>query len=207
MTASAGIVVTVGGVRARTAPLSDRAAHDAAEALGQAWFGPNFDESHFDAWAEGVADILFVAEDATTGAFLGYADQMFLATHTEQALRAGTISEEEFDAEAVLRDEQVRALPNGSRVALYLAGMCVTEPGTARGHDAACALRVCRRALLSQWRSHGIDIVMLMAAATDAGTRMATRFGGRLISLADTRADGYDLFELTDLPEESARRS
>ena len=194
------IVARVGGVQARTAPVSDRGAHASAEALGQHWFGPNFDESHFDAWASRVEEILFVAEHAETGEFLGYADQMFLAPHVEAALRAGTIGEDEFGDDAVLDDATLLALPAGSRVTLYLAGMCVTAPRTPQGHDAARALRACRRTLLSQWRARDLQVVMLMAAATEAGRKIATRAGGVLIGPADARVDGYDLYELQELP-------
>lgn len=194
------ITATVGSVRARTAPVHDRAAHAAAEALGQQWFGPNFDEAHFDAWAARCEHILFVAEDATTGTFLGYADQMFLASHVDAALRAGTIGEDQFGADAVLGDAAVRALPPGSRVSLYLAGMCVTAPRTPQGHEAARALRACRRELLTRWRACGVQVSMLLAAATDAGRKIATRAGGIRIGAADARIDGYDLFELTELP-------
>lgn len=196
------ITAIVGDVRARTAPIADRAAHDAAEALGQQWFGPNFDEARFDEWASRVEDLLFVAEDVATGAFLGYADQLFLAPPVDTALRAGTIGEDEFDHNAILDDATLRALPTGSRVTLYLAGMCVTAPGTAAGHDAARALRACRRTLVAQWRTRGLDVVMLMAAATDGGRKIATRAGGVLIGPADARVDGYDLFELRDLPQD-----
>ncbi len=189
-----------GGVCARTAPVSDRAAHAAAEALGQHYFGPNFDESHFDAWATGVEALLFVAEDATTGEFLGYADQMFLAPHVDAALRAGTIAEEDFGLDAVLTDAALRALPVGSRVTLYLAGMCVVAPGTPRCRAAARALRACRRELLAAWRARGLQVTMLLAAATPVGRRIAERAGGVLIGPAHTRLDGYDLFELCELP-------
>lgn len=195
------ITATVGSVRARTAPLADRPAHDAAEALGQQWFGPSFDEARFDEWARRIEHLLFVAEDTTTGVFLGYADQLFLAPHTEAALRAGTISEDEFGADAILDDKTVRALPTGSRVTLYLAGMCVTTPRTPLGHDAARALRACRRSLVAQWRSRGLLVTMLMAAATEAGRKIATRAGGVLIGPADARVDGYDLYELRELPD------
>jgi hypothetical protein len=201
------ITSVAGSVIARTAPLSDRAAHDAAEALGQQWFGPSFDESRFDAWAERIVHLLFVAEDARTGAFLGYADQLFLSPATEQAMRNGTTTEDAFDEHSVLDDAELLRLPAGSRVALYLAGMCVTAPGTTAGREAAMALRACRRMLVAGWRARGLQIVLLMAAATDAGHRVATRAGGRLISAAAARADGYDLFELTDIPDERARRS
>jgi len=194
------ITAQAGRVRARTAPLTDRAAHDAAEALGQQWFGPNFDEARFDGWAQRVAHLLFVAEDSETGAFLGYADQMFLAPHVEAALRAGTIGEDEFGDDAIVDDATMLALPAGSRVTLYLAGMCVTAPRTPEGHEAARALRACRRTLLAQWRARGLQVVMLMAAATEAGRKIATRAGGVLIGPADARVDGYDLFELRELP-------
>ena len=66
------ISATAGTVRARTAPLSDRAAHDAAEALGQQWFGPNFDEARFDEWAQRVEHlpdrILLYADDGEAAA-------------------------------------------------------------------------------------------------------------------------------------------
>ena len=194
------IVARVGGVQARTAPVSDRGAHAAAEALGQHWFGPNFDESHFDAWASRVEEILFVAEDAETGAFLGYADQMFLTEATDAALRAGTIAEEDFREASVLSDEAMRALPRGASVTLYLAGMCVTAPGSEAGRCAARALRTCRRELLARWRARGLQVVMLLAAATPTGVRIATRAGGVLIGSADARVDGYDLYELQELP-------
>jgi len=187
-------------VRARTAPLADRAAHEAAEALGQQWFGPNFDEVRFDAWAQRVEHLLFIAEDVESGEFLGYADQLFLASHAEAALRAGTISEDEFGDDAILDDATMLALPAGSRVTMYLAGMCVTAPRTPQGHEAARALRACRRTLLGQWRARGLQVVMLMAAATEAGRKIATRAGGVLIGPAGARVDGYDLFELRELP-------
>lgn len=201
------IAATIGSVVARTAPLSDRAAHDAAEALGQQYFGPSFDESRFDAWAARIAHLLFVAEDAASGEFLGYADQLFLSPGTEQALRHGTITEDAFDEHSVVDDAQLLRLPAGSRVTLYLAGMCVTAPGTAAGREAAMALRACRRTLVAAWRARGLQIVLLMAAATEAGRRVATRAGGILVSPAAARADGYDLFELTDIPDDRARRS
>ncbi len=201
------ITSAAGSVIARTAPLSDRAAHDAAEALGQQWFGPSFDESRFDAWAERIAHLLFVAEDAHSSAFLGYADQLFLSPATEQALRDGTITEDAFDEHSVLDDAELLRLPAGSRVTLYLAGMCVTAPGTTAGREAAMALRACRSTLVAAWRARGLEIVLLMAAATEAGRRIATRAGGILVSPAAARADGYDLFELTDIPEDRARRS
>lgn len=194
------IVHTCGTVRARTAPLADRAAHAAAEALGQQWFGPNFDEAHFDAWAARCAHILFVAEDARTGAFLGYADQMILAPEVDVALRAGTISEAHFGEDAILADVDVAGLPPGTPVSLYLAGMCVTAPGTWQGREAARALRACRRELLTRWRARGLRVAMLLAAATDGGRKIATRAGGILIGAADARVDGYDLFELQELP-------
>ena len=195
------ITATVGSVCARTAPLSDRAAHDAAEALGQQWFGPNFDEARFDDWARRVEHLLFVAEDATTGEFLGYADQLFLSPHIDAALRAGTISEEAFGIDAILDDATMHAMPAGTHVTLYLAGMCVTAPRTPVGHEAARALRACRRALLAQWRGRGLEVTMLMAAATVAGRTIATRAGGVLIGPADARVDGYDLYELRELPD------
>lgn len=194
------IEATCGSVRARTAPLADRAAHAAAEALGQQWFGPNFNESIFDDWAARVANLLFVAEDRNSGRFVGYADQMFLAPATDQALRAGTLAEEDFDEAAVLSDAAMQSLPAGAPVTLYLAGMCVTAPGTAQGHDAAKALRACRRELVQQWRTQGLQIAIVVAAATAAGHRMATRAGGRIISAAAERVDGYDLYELPELP-------
>lgn len=200
------ITATIGSVVARTAPLSDRAAHDAAEALGQRYFGPSFEESRFDAWAARIAHLLFFAEDAAGGDFLGYADQLFLSPGTEQALRQGTITEDAFDEQSVVDDAQLLRLPAGSRVTLYLAGMCVTAPGTPAGHEAAMALRACRRTLLAEWRARGLEIVLLMAAATEAGRRIATHAGGTLVSPAATRADGYDLFELRDIPEERPRR-
>ena len=190
----------IGGACARTAPVSDRAAHAAAEALGQHYFGPNFDESHFDAWATGVEALLFVAEDAETGEFLGYADQMFLAPHVDAALRAGTITEEDFGLDAVLTDDAMRRLPPDAPVTLYLAGMCVVAPGTSRCRAAARALRACRRELLSAWRARGLRITMLLAAATPVGRRIAERAGGVLIGPAHARVDGYDLFELRELP-------
>lgn len=193
----------VGRVLARTAPLGDRAAHEAAEALGQAWFGPNFDESHFDAWAARCAEILFVAEDEA-GTFLGYADQMFLAAPVERAFRAGTIAEQDFGADAVLGDDDVAALPVGSEVTLYLAGMCVTAPGTPLGREAAQALRACRRELVATWRARGLRVRLIMAAATEAGRRIAERAQGVLLAAGTTRRDGYDLFELPDIPDESA---
>lgn len=191
----------VDGVRARTAPLHDRAAHASAEALGQAWFGPNFSESCFDAWAAQCANILFVAEFPATGEFLGYADQLFLAPGTAAALRAGHMDETHFTTHDVLGDEAVAQLPAGSTVTLYLAGMCVTHPGTRHGRAAAKALRGCRRALLAHWRSRGLTIHLLLAAATEAGRKIATRAGGVLIGTGDARADGYDLYELPDLPD------
>lgn len=194
------ISAVVGTVRARTAPLSDRAAHRAAEDLGQAWFGPNFDESCFDEWAARCEEILFVAEDVHTGQFLGYADQMLLTPATEAALRAGTITEAEFGPDAVLSDDAVAALPLGSEVTLYLAGMCVTAPGTPQGRDAARALRACRRELVSRWRARGLTVRALLAAATEAGRTIATRAGGVLVGPAATRRDGYDLYELSELP-------
>lgn len=194
------IEVVVGSVRARTAPLADRTAHAAAEALGRQWFGPNFDESHFDAWAARSANILFVAEAPATGAFMGYADQMYLAPSVAAALRAGTIAEEDFALDSVLGDEDMLQLPNGSAATLYLAGMCVTEPGTPTGRDAARALRACRRELLSRWRARGLQVTMLLAAATEAGRKIATRAGGVLVGTADARRDGYDLYELSELP-------
>ena len=195
------ISALAGTVRARTAPLADRAVHDAAEALGQHWFGPNFDETRFDEWAQRVEHLLFVAELVATGEFLGYADQLFLAPHVDAALRAGSISEDEFGADAILDDAALRALPRGTSVTLYLAGMCVTRPRTPLGHDAARALRACRRSLLAYWRARGLHVTMLMAAATEAGHKIATRAGGVLIGPADARVDGYDLFELRELPE------
>ena len=197
---NAPIGATCGAVRARTAPAHDHVAHRAAEALGQHYFGPNFDEAHFDAWAAQCAHILFVAEHAATCAFLGYADQMFLAPHVDAALRAGTIAEEDFGPDAVLGDAALRALPPGSCVTLYLAGMCVTEPGTPPGRDAARALRACRRTLLAVWRERGLHVTMLLAAASEAGHRIAKRSGGRLIGPAHQRVDGYDLYELGELP-------
>lgn len=196
------ITVTVGAVRARTAPLADGEAHRAAEALGQAWFGPNFDETCFDEWASRCEEILFVAVDADSGEFLGYADQMLLAPWAAAALRAGTITEAEFGPDAVLSDEAVAHLPPGSDVTLYLAGMCVVAPGTAQGRDAARALRACRRELVSRWRARGLTVRALLAAATGAGRTIATRAGGLLVGAADTRRDGYDLYELTDLPSD-----
>jgi hypothetical protein len=196
------ISATVGAVRARTAPLRDRAAHDAAEALGQQWFGPSFDETRFDEWARRVEHLLFVAEELHTGEFLGYADQLFLAPATEAALRAGTTSEDEFGTDAIVDDATMLVMPAGSRVTLYLAGMCVTAPRTPQGHEAARALRACRRTLLAQWRARGLVVTMLMAAATEAGRKIATRAGGVLIGPADARVDGYDLFELRELPED-----
>jgi hypothetical protein len=190
----------VDGVRARTAPVTDRVMHAAAEALGQHYFGPNFDESHFDTWAASVDELLFVAEDAATGAFLGYADQMFLAPQVDAALRAGTISEEDFGPDAVLTDDALRRMLPGARVTLYLAGMCVVAPGTPRCRAAARALRACRRSLLTAWRTQGLQITMLLAAATPVGRRIAERAGGTLIGAAAARVDGYDLFELSDLP-------
>jgi hypothetical protein len=195
---------TAGAVRARTAPWTDRAAHAAAEALGQRYFGPNFDEAVFEHWAARCRDILFVAEERATGRFLGYADQMMLAPATAAQLRAGTISEASFDERAVLGDAEVKSLPPGSTVTMYLAGMCVEAPGTPLGRRAAMALRACRRRLLSQWRARGLTVVMLLCAATPAGRRLAERSGGRLIGAGAERADGYDLYELTDLPTESA---
>jgi hypothetical protein len=197
------IRATCGTVIARTAPLADRAAHAAAEALGQQWFGPNFKESTFDAWAARIAHLLFVAEDRETGAFLGYADQMFLAPAVDAALRAGTIAEEDFDDLAVLGDAELLALPAGTTITMYLAGMCVTAPGTVQGREAAKALRACRRSLLSEWRSRGLHIAIVMAAATEAGERIAHRGGGRLISPAAERVDGYNLYELPDLLQDA----
>jgi hypothetical protein len=195
------ILCEVDGVRARTAPLHDRAAHASAEALGQAWFGPNFSASCFDAWAARCTNILFVAESAETGDFLGYADQLFLAPGTAAALRAGQIDEAQFTEHDVLGDEAVAQLPAGSAVTLYLAGMCVTHPGTPHGRAAAQALRGCRRALLAEWRARGFAIHLLLAAATEAGRKIATRAGGVLIGTGDARVDGYDLYELPDLPD------
>lgn len=198
------ITATVGSVVARTAPLADRAAHAAAEALGQHWFGPNFNESTFDAWAARVTHLLFVAEDRATGAFLGYADQMFLSPATDAGLRTGRLAEEDFDDGAVLGDDDMLALPRGTSVTLYLAGMCVTAPGTPQGHDAAKALRACRRQLLREWQHHGLTIAIIVAAATAAGHRMAQRAGGQIISRGAERVDGYDLYELPALPDDTA---
>lgn len=197
------IAATCGTVRARTAPLADRAAHAAAEALGQQWFGPNFNESVFDHWAARVAHLLFVAEERETGAFLGYADQMFLAPAVDVALRAGTMAEEDFGAHAVLGDAELLALPAGTSVTLYLAGMCVTAPGTPQGHEAAKALRECRRVLVGEWRARGLHLAIVMAAATEAGERLAQRAGGRLVSPAAERVDGYNLYELPDLLQDA----
>lgn len=195
------ISVVRDGVRARTAPLSDRAAHAAAEALGQHYFGPNFDEAHFDMWASLVEELLFVAEDVASGEFLGYADQMFLTPATDAALRAGQIAEDDFCPDAVLSDASMEALPAGSHATLYLAGMCVTEPGTPRCRAAARALRGCRHELLARWRGRGLNVTMLLAAASPVGRRIAEKAGGVLIGPAHSRVDGYDLFELRELPD------
>jgi hypothetical protein len=197
------INATAGSVRARPAPFTDRAAHAAAEALGQRYFGPNFDEDTFDHWAARCRYILFVAEECVTGRFLGYADQMVLAPATAAALRAGTITEQAFDKASVLGDGDVSAVPAGQAITLYLAGMCVDEPGTPLGRQAAIALRECRRQLLATWRAQSHEVTMLLCAATPAGQIIAARSGGRRIAEATERADGYDLYELSDLLPES----
>jgi hypothetical protein len=194
-------------VQARTAPLADRAAHAAAEVLGQHYVGPNVDMAINDQWAARCEHILFVADDVSTGRFVRNADQVMLTPAAADRLRAGTLSEAAFDDAAVLGDAEVDALPPGSTVTLYLAGMREEAPGTPLGHQTAAALRECRRESLARWRARGLPIVMLLCAATPAGRILAERSGGQCIGTTAERADGYDLYELTELaPESDLRR-